>query len=83
MGSATTEVAAAALLKGMTAQYLLRRTYEIQPGETILFHSAAGGVGMIGCQWAKHLGVAVIGTLVGGPEKAALARPMAASMCCS
>jgi NADPH2:quinone reductase len=67
------EVAAAALLKGMTAQYLLRRTYRVSPGETILFHSAAGGVGMIGCQWAKHLGVSVIGT-VGSEAKVALAK---------
>jgi len=67
------EIAAAALLKGMTARYLLRQTYRVSPGETVLFHSAAGGVGMIGCQWAKHLGVTVIGT-VGSPEKATLAR---------
>jgi NADPH2:quinone reductase len=67
------EVAAAALLKGMTARYLLRETYRVKAGETILFHAAAGGVGMIGCQWAKHLGVTVIGT-VGSEEKIALAK---------
>jgi NADPH2:quinone reductase len=67
------EVAAAALLKGMTAQYLLKRTYAIKAGETILFHAAAGGVGLIGCQWAKALGARVIGT-AGSPEKAAIAK---------
>ncbi len=65
--------AAAMMLQGMTAQYLLRRTYRVQPGDTILFHAAAGGVGLIACQWAKKLGATVIGT-VGSPEKAALAR---------
>ncbi len=65
--------AAAMMLKGMTAHYLLRRTYEVKPGDTILFHAAAGGVGLIACQWAKHLGATVIGT-VGSEEKAALAR---------
>ena len=67
------EVAASIMLKGTTAQYLLRRTYEIKPGETILFHAAAGGVGLIACQWAKHLGATVIGT-VGNDEKAELAK---------
>jgi NADPH2:quinone reductase len=67
------ETAAAALLKGMTAQYLLKRTYAVSPHETIVFHAAAGGVGLIACQWAKHLGAIVIGT-VGSEEKAALAR---------
>ena len=67
------EIAAAALLKGMTAQYLLMRTYTVNPGDTILFHAAAGGVGLIACQWAKHLGATVIGT-VGSDEKIALAR---------
>ena len=67
------EIAAAAMLKGMTAQYLLRRTYRVQPGDTILIHSAAGGVGLIACQWAKHLGAHVIGT-VGSQAKAELAR---------
>lgn len=65
--------AAAMMLQGMTAQYLLRRTYPVQPGDTILFHAAAGGVGLIACQWAKALGATVIGT-VGSPEKAALAQ---------
>jgi NADPH2:quinone reductase len=64
---------AAMMLQGMTAQYLLRRTYRVQPGETILIHAAAGGVGLIVCQWAKALGCTVIGT-VGSDEKAALAR---------
>jgi len=65
--------AAAIMLKGMTAQYLLRRTYRVKKGETILVHAAAGGVGQILCQWAKHLGATVIGT-VGSDEKAALAK---------
>jgi NADPH2:quinone reductase len=67
------EAAASLMLKGCTAQYLLRRTYEVQKGDTILFHAAAGGVGLIACQWAKHLGATVIGT-VGSEEKAELAR---------
>jgi NADPH2:quinone reductase len=67
------ETAAACMLKGMTAQYLLRRTYRVEKGDTILVHAAAGGVGLILCQWAKHLGATVIGT-VGSPEKAELAR---------
>lgn len=61
------------MLKGLTAQYLLRRTYNVQAGDTILMHAAAGGVGLIVCQWAKHLGATVIGT-VGSEEKAELAR---------
>ncbi|MEQ8345707.1 MAG: quinone oxidoreductase [Sneathiellaceae bacterium] len=65
--------AAAMMLKGMTVEYLLRRTYKVQPGDTILLHAAAGGVGLIACAWAKHLGATVIGT-VGSAEKAALAR---------
>lgn len=65
--------AAALALKGLTAQYLLRQTFAIKPGHTILFHAAAGGVGLIACQWANHLGATVIGT-VGSEEKAALAR---------
>lgn len=65
--------AAAMLLKGMTAQYLIRRTYRVQPGETVLFHAAAGGVGLIACQWLKAIGAIVIGT-VGSEEKAQLAR---------
>ncbi|AKU94651.1 Quinone oxidoreductase [Labilithrix luteola] len=67
------KVAAAVMLKGMTAQYLVRRTYEVKRGDTILVHAAAGGVGLILCQWAKHLGATVIGT-VGSEEKAKLAR---------
>src|SRR5215471_6735185 len=65
--------AAAMMLKGMTAWYLIRRTHVVKPGETILVHAAAGGVGLIACQWAKHLGATVIGT-VGSEEKAALAK---------
>ncbi len=65
--------AAAMMLQGMTAQYLLRRTYPVQPGDTVLMHAAAGGVGLIACQWAKALGATVIGT-VGSQDKAALAR---------
>ena len=57
------ETAAAMMLKGMTAQYLLRQTYAVKPGDTILFHAAAGGVGLIVGQWAKHLGATVIGTV--------------------
>ena len=71
--SVSDEVAAAIMLKGMTARYLLRATYEVKPGDTILFHAAAGGVGLIACQWAKALGATVIGT-VGSPEKGELAR---------
>ncbi len=67
------EQAAGMMLKGLTAQYLLRRTYRVQPGDTILVHAAAGGVGLIMCQWAKALGARVIGT-VGSDAKAALAR---------
>jgi NADPH:quinone reductase len=63
---------AAMMLKGMTAQYLLRRTYKVKQGDVILLHAAAGGVGLIACQWAKHLGATVIGT-VGSDAKAALA----------
>jgi NADPH2:quinone reductase len=72
------DVAAAAMLKGLTAWYLLRETYKVQKGETILVHSAAGGVGLILCQWAKALGVTVIGT-VGSEAKAALAREAGAA----
>ncbi|RUR51346.1 NADPH:quinone reductase [Vreelandella populi] len=66
------ETAAASMLKGLTVQYLLRQTYELKGGETILFHAAAGGVGSIACQWAKALGVKLIGT-VSSQEKADLA----------
>jgi NADPH2:quinone reductase len=65
--------AAAMMLKGLTVQYLFRQTYRLQGNETILFHAAAGGVGLIACQWAKALGVKLIGT-VSSPEKAELAR---------
>lgn len=67
------ETAAAMMLKGMTARYLLRETFPVQPGQTILFHAAAGGVGLLACQWANALGATVIGT-VGSEEKAELAR---------
>ena len=69
----TDQQAAGMMLKGMTAWYLVRRTHPIKRGETILIHAAAGGVGLIVCQWAKHLGATVIGT-VGDEEKAALAK---------
>ncbi|MGM8849402.1 NADPH:quinone reductase [Salinicola halophyticus] len=67
------ETAAAAMLKGLTTQYLLRQTFPLEGGETILFHAAAGGVGSIACQWARALGVKLIGT-VGSAEKAELAK---------
>ncbi len=67
------KTAAAVMLKGMTAQYLVRRTHRVAPGDTILVHAAAGGVGLLLCQWAKHLGATVIGT-VGSEAKAQLAR---------
>jgi NADPH2:quinone reductase len=65
--------AATLMLKGLTVQYLFRQTFRLQGGETILFHAAAGGVGLIACQWARALGVTMIGT-VGSDEKAALAK---------
>ena len=67
------EQAAAMMLKGMTAEYLLRRTFKVEKGMNILMHAAAGGVGLILCQWANYLGANVIGT-VGSKEKAALAK---------
>ena len=67
------ETAAAMMLKGLTAQYLLRQTYRVKEGDTILVHAAAGGVGLILCQWGKALGATVIGC-VGSAEKAALAK---------
>ncbi|KQZ99601.1 quinone oxidoreductase [Mesorhizobium sp. Root157] len=67
------EQAAAMMLKGMTAEYLLLRTFRVKPGDTILYHAAAGGVGLILGQWAKHLGATVIGT-AGTPDKAELAK---------
>src|SRR6201994_2022127 len=69
----TDQQAAAMMLKGMTAWYLVRRTHPVKRGETILIHAAAGGVGLIVCQWAKHLGATVIGT-VGDEAKATLAK---------
>lgn len=69
----TDQTAAAMMLKGMTAWYLLRRTYKVKKGDTILVHAAAGGVGQILCQWGKHLGATVIGT-VGSDAKAPLAK---------
>jgi NADPH2:quinone reductase len=65
--------AAAMMLKGLTVQYLIRQTYRVKAGDTILLHAAAGGVGLILSQWAKHLGATVIGT-VGSEDKAKLAR---------
>jgi NADPH2:quinone reductase len=67
------DAGAAVMLKGLTVQYLFRQTYRLQGQETILFHAAAGGVGLIACQWARALGVKLIGT-VSSPEKAALAQ---------
>jgi NADPH2:quinone reductase len=67
------ETGAAMMLQGLTVQYLFRRTFPLKGGETILFHAAAGGVGLIACQWARALGVTMIGT-VGSEEKAALAK---------
>lgn len=67
------KTAAGMMLKGMTAQYLLRQTYQVGPGTTLLFHAAAGGVGLIAGQWAAHLGATVIGT-AGSPEKIELAK---------
>jgi len=69
----TDQQAAAMMLKGMTVQYLVRRTYRVQSGDTVLFHAAAGGVGLIACQWLKALGATVIGT-VGSDDKAAIAK---------
>lgn len=67
------ETGAAMMLQGLTVQYLLKQTYQVKPGETILFHAAAGGVGLIACQWARAIGANLIGT-VGSNEKAALAK---------
>ena len=72
-GGISDDVAAAILLKGMTAQYLLRQIHKVTAGETIVFHAAAGGVGQIAVQWATHLGASVIGTTT-SPEKVALAK---------
>jgi len=67
------EQAAAMMLQGMTVQYLIKRTYKVQPGDTVVWHAAAGGVGLIACQWLAALGVTTIGT-VGSDEKARLAK---------
>ena len=75
----TNEQAAALLFKGMTAQYLLRKTHPVKQGETVLIHAAAGGVGQILCQWAKSLGAFVIGT-AGSPEKCAVAKAAGADI---
>jgi NADPH2:quinone reductase len=72
------EDAAGVLMKGMTAQYLLRQTLPLERGDTVLFHAAAGGVGSIACQWARHLGLTLIGT-AGGPEKCARVREAGAA----
>jgi NADPH2:quinone reductase len=74
------EQGAAMMLKGLTAQYLLRRTYNVQPGDTVLFHAAAGGVGLIACQWLKALGATVIGT-AGSDEKCERAKQHGADYC--
>lgn len=71
------EEAAAVMLKGLTVQYLLRQTYDVQPGEIILFHAAAGGVGSLACQWAKAIGAKLIGT-VSSAEKAERAKALGA-----
>lgn len=76
----TFEQGAAMMLKGLTVQYLTRRTYNVQPGDTVLFHAAAGGVGLIACQWLKALGATVIGT-AGSDEKCALAKQHGADFC--
>ena len=67
------EQGAAMLLKGMTAEMLIRRVFAVQPGQTVLLHAAAGGVGLLACQWLRHIGATVIGT-VGSDEKAELAK---------
>ena len=74
------EQGAAMMLKGMTVQYLIRRTHRVQPGETVLFHAAAGGVGLIACQWLKALGAVVIGT-AGSDAKCLLAMQHGADHC--
>ena len=74
------ETGAAMMLKGLTAQYLVKQTYKVRAGETVLWHAAAGGVGLIACQWLKALGVTVIGT-AGSAEKCALAKAHGAEHC--
>jgi len=72
------EIAAACMMRGLTAEFLLRRTLPLQAGDSILFHAAAGGVGLIACQWARHLGLRLIGT-AGGAEKCQRARAAGAA----
>ena len=67
------EVAAASMVKGITVQFLIRQSFRVEPGQVVVFHAAAGGVGLIACQWLKHLGVTTIGT-VGSEAKAEIAR---------
>ena len=74
------DTAAAMMLKGMTVQYLLKRTYTVKSGDTVVFHAAAGGVGLIACQWLKALGVTMIGT-ASSDEKCALAKAHGAAHC--
>ncbi|GBG13330.1 NADPH2:quinone reductase [Novimethylophilus kurashikiensis] len=74
------EQGASMMLKGMTVQYLIRRTYPVKPGDTVLFHAASGGVGLIACQWLETLGVTVIGT-AGSDEKCELAKQHGATHC--
>jgi len=74
------DTAAAMMLKGMTVSYLLKRTYKVKPGDTVVFHAAAGGVGLIACQWLKALGVTMIGT-AGSDEKCELAKAHGANYC--
>jgi len=74
------QTAAAMMLQGMTVRYLLRQTYKVGPETTLLLHAAAGGVGLIACQWAKHLGATIIGT-AGSDDKCALAREHGATHC--
>ena len=76
----TFEQAAAMMLKGLTVQYMIKRTYKVSAGETVLFHAAAGGVGLIACQWLKALGVTMIGT-ASSEEKCALAKAHGAAHC--
>jgi NADPH2:quinone reductase len=72
------EAAAGMMLKGLTAHYLLRQTVSLDPGDTVLLHAASGGVGHIACQWARHMGLELIGT-AGGPEKCARAKAAGAA----
>lgn len=74
------QTAAAMMLQGMTVRYLLRQTYKVGPNTTLLLHAAAGGVGLIACQWAKHIGATIIGT-AGSPEKCELALASGATDC--